>query len=84
VTIYKSPLTTVLSVVQLKVKAFAKAASDSPNDFPPILTQSLSNVPAKMMNAEKRITRPKKMTHERLKRTKKLTLNIQCRDKAIA
>ena len=83
-TLFNFRLTTVLNVVQLKVKAFAKAASDSPNDFPPILTQSLSSDPAKMIKAENRITRPKKMTHERVKRTKKLTLNIQCKDKAMA
>ena len=74
-----SPLTTVLKVVQLRAKASAKGESASPKEFEPILTQSLSIVPAITMKAEKKITMPKKKKQDREKRMKKFTRNIQCR-----
>jgi hypothetical protein len=74
-----APLTTVLNVVQLRAKASAKGVPATPKLSPPILTQSLSKLPAKTMKPEKTITRPKNRMHDSVKRKKKLTRNIQCR-----
>jgi hypothetical protein len=66
-------------VVQLRVKASAKAVFWESNSSPPILTHCGSNLPAIVINPENNMTNAKNIMHITPKRKMKLTLNIQCK-----